>query len=178
MNKICPYCGRLGSVGISCSGCGYVLRETDQNVQTSDPKASVSITPLDPAASAIQKTIKNPINSSEMLKTAAKSSLPHKATGKPAPRKSYPGALLGAAAVMYGVYGFFKTLSFYFKQDFLNGIVGNAIAIAMISGGLLIVQSSLHLNRSPRMKKSIKWVVIISLVVAFAIPLILLLLQQ
>ena len=79
---------------------------------------------------------------------------------------------------MYGVYGFFKTLSFYFKQDFFNGIVGNAIAIAMISGGLLIVQSSLHLNRSPRMKKSIKWVIIISLVVAFAIPLILSLLQQ
>lgn len=149
LNKICPYCGRLGSVGISCSGCGYVLRETDQNAQTSAPKASVPIPPSN-----------------------------HKAAGKPAPRKAYPGALLGAAAVMYGVYGFFKTLSFYFKQDFLNGIVGNAIAIAMISGGLLIVQSSLHLNRSPRMKKSIKWVIIISLAVAFAIPLILSLLQQ
>lgn len=48
MNKICPYCGRIGTLGTSCEGCGYVLQESDKSAAAPSAYQAVSPPPTSP----------------------------------------------------------------------------------------------------------------------------------
>lgn len=65
MNKICPYCGRVGKLGTSCEGCGYVLQESDKSVNAPSvqPQASPPlVSPIRPDTDKLTNRKSEPVS--------------------------------------------------------------------------------------------------------------------
>lgn len=164
MKKICPYCGRIDALGFPCKGCGYILQRSDNDA----PKDSSEQNPFPPqstdtyiAFNAKQTETMSPDIPSKFIPKDKKNTVNINYT------KS-ASVILGSIIFVYGAYGLIKTMRFYFIGDILNGIVGNAFAIAMIICGLSCIRPL-----GAKYRKFMKYILIISLVISFGIPLLL-----
>lgn len=153
MKKICPYCGRIDELGNSCKGCGYVLQASDKDAPE-DVQQDKERQDKEQQEAVFQKYVyeefvfkdtdaapppKNVVKRSELkfpdeTKKAKNNSILLKLI-------RLMWSIFGISLLVFGISGFFTTLSFYSTGDIINGLVGTSVAVVISIGGLSCIQA-------------------------------------